>query len=181
MEVAIKIKDPILRAYLNGLFELRDGLYVATMDTFTGAVICTLARPCDCPPKQEMSDSTELVDFKLSKSHYNDELRSRFLYISPAAQAKVNLVLRKEFDCNFTAFCVESRILGIPLKDSIDQFMVENNMDEFFGGEIETLKKKFYRQELATMRNARDRLRKKAYYALNRAVKNINISKNVDL
>lgn len=173
MEVEIRIKDPLLRAYLNGLFEVREGLYIATMDTFTGAVICALARPCDCPPKRDIIDAKTMVTFKLSKSHYNDELRSRFLYLNPAAEAKINIVLRKEFDCNFTAFCVESRILGIPLKESLDQFMVENNMVDFFCGEIETLKKKFYRQEVATMRNAHDRLRKKAYYALNRAVKNI--------
>ena len=50
MEVKIHIKDPILRAYLNGLFVVReDGAYTLNTDSLTGTVICSLVQPSDYP------------------------------------------------------------------------------------------------------------------------------------
>ena len=162
MEVKIKIKDPILRSYLPGLFERRENGYAVNMDTFTGVVVCSLVRPADYPVRQQ--DDETSVTFYLPVSRYTDSLRGKFLYVTAEAQAKINAVLRKEFDINFISFCAESRIQGFQLRDIITMFIVENEM-EIFDGDIETLKKRYYRKEVSTLRRIEEKLRKKAYSA----------------
>ncbi len=162
MEVKIKIKDPILRSYLPGLFERVGGGYAVTMDTFTGTVICSLVQTADYPV-QEADDDTTVV-FHLPQSRYTESLRNKCLFVTSEGTAKINAVLRKEFDINFISFCTESRIQGFKLKDIIAMFIVENQM-EIFHGDIETMKKRYYRKELSTLRRFEEKLRKKAYAA----------------
>ena len=160
MEVLITIKDSILRSYLGGLFERRDDGYAVNTDTITGAVICSLVSAADYP-RMEVSDATS-VRFYLPHSRYTDSMRNRYLYVTREAEAKINLVLRKEFDVNFTSFLTESRIQGFRLKDIISIFIVKNNMD-IFDGDIETLKKRYYRKEIQDLKNLEKKLRQKAY------------------
>ena len=93
---------------------------------------------------------------------YGLSMRNRYLYVTREAEAKINLVLRKEFDVNFTSFLTESRIQGFRLKDIISIFIVKNNMD-IFDGDIETLKKRYYRKEIQDLKNLEKKLRQKAY------------------
>lgn len=172
MEIDIRIHDPLLRAYLRGLFENIGKTYLVNTDTLTGSVICALVKPCPYQPQNSTSGDKFFIRFRLPNSHYTDELRNKFLYISQTDQAKINMVLQKEFDCNFTVYCVQSRILGLQLKEAIEQFMVVNQMDEFFEGEIETLKKRFYRNEVRAMKKAQEKLRQKAYYNFRKIVQN---------
>lgn len=160
MDVRIKIKDSILRSYLGGLFERRDNGYVVNMDTITGAVICALVSAADYPRKS--SDDPSAVQFYLPNSRYTDSLRNRYLFVTPEAEAKINAVLRKEFDMNFTTFLTESRIQGFRLKDIISIFIVKNNLD-IFDGDIDTLKKRYYRKELQDLKKREKKLRQKAY------------------
>lgn len=173
VNMEIRIKDPLLRAYLDGLFDKRDGVYLATMDTATGCVICSLAqisaRPCHHDNKDE-----SVVEFILPNSHHTSDKRNKFLYVSPNAEKQINAVLAKEFDTNFVAFCLQYKTMGIQLQTTIDIFIVENNMDDFFAGSVETLKKRFYRYEVSKMKNLREILRQKAYYAFRKAVKRTN-------
>ena len=166
MEVKVKIKDPILRSYLSGLFEKRDGGYAVTMDTFTGSVICALTSVIDYPMKQADDETTVL--FYLPKSRYNDSFRNRYLYVYPEAEAKINAVLRREFDTNFTAFVTESRMQGFKLQDIIAIFIVENQMD-IFDGDIETLKKRYYRKEVEILKGFHKKMQLRAYAATKKA------------
>ena len=49
MEVTISIKDPLLRAYLPGIFERRGSGYVVNSDTHTGSAISVHAKAVDYP------------------------------------------------------------------------------------------------------------------------------------
>lgn len=172
MNISIRIKDPLLRAYLHGLFELKQsGVFIVNMNTFTGSVICALAKPCEHPYKHPYQNDRTVVEFELPQSTYTTELRNKFLYLTASAESKINAVLQKEFECNFITFCVQGKTIGLQLKDTIEQFMVENQMDEFFLGEIDTLKKRQYRYNLSIMRKTQEKLRQKVYYALRRSIK----------
>lgn len=163
----------MLRAYLNGLFKKNDGAYLVTADTFTGSVILSLAKPCSRPASQADHPSSGVVTVRLPTSHYTNDCRGKFLYLTPTDEAKINLVLQKEFDNNFIAFCIELKTLGMQTQDAVDQFMYANKMDDFFGGDIETLRKKLYRHQIATMKKTREKLRQKANYVFKKAIKNI--------
>lgn len=164
----------MLRAYLNGLFKKNDGAYLVTADTFTGSVILSLVKPCSRPASQAEHPSSGVVTVRLPTSHYTNDCRGKFLYLTPTDEAKINLVLQKEFDNNFIAYCIELKTLGMQTQDAVEQFIYDNNMDEFFGGDIETLRKKIYRHQIATMKKVREKLRQKAKYEFKKAIKHIS-------
>lgn len=168
MELTIKIKDPILRSYLNGLFPQQPGGgYLASTVSCTGAVICSLAVASNYPHPREQ-DTKDAVTFHIPKTHYNNNLRGKYIYLDKHAQEKVNVVLRREFETNFISYCTNSRIQGIKVKDAIAMFIIENQMD-IFDGDIETLKKRHYRSELLAMKNMHEKLRQKFYLTSRRS------------
>lgn len=162
MDVIIKIKDPILRCFLSALFRPRDGGYAVDMDSLTGAAICSLVK--ESPDRRlSAAEDRTAIRFYLPDSRYTSELRGRFLYVPSESQAKINSVLRKEFDMRFLSYCTEKRIQGLKIKDIIPLFIVEHNLD-VFDGDVETLKKRFYREEIKLLSKMRETLRQKAYY-----------------
>lgn len=175
MEVKIHIKDPILRAYLNGLFTAReDGSYVLNTDSLTGTVICSLVQAEDYPTPDER-DQKDMVTFRLPRSRNFQRFRGRSLYLSRQAEYSVNKVLRREFDLNLDACCTEARNAGALLADAIEAFIVANNMDRLFGGSIETLKKRFYRSEVETLKKMREIMREQTKMRYRRRRKKMNL------
>jgi hypothetical protein len=175
MEVKIHIKDPILRAYLNGLFVVReDGAYTLNTDSLTGTVICSLVQPSDYPTAEEHGGK-ETVTFRLPRSRSFERFRGRAVWLPPHAEAVVNKVLRREFDLNLDASCTEARMAGVRLMDAIEAFIVSNGMDGHFSGGIETLKKRFYRSELNTLKRMREIMRQQANMRLRRRRKKMDL------
>ena len=168
MKVRVKIKDPVLRSYLPGLFEKRNDGFAVNMDSFTGTVICSLVSVSDYPVFEQ--DDPDAVLFYLPHSRYTDSLRNKCLYVTPEAQAKINAVLKREFDTNFLSFCTESRIQGFQLRDIIVMFIEENGI-EIFDGNIETLKKRYYRRELELLKKMKRKMSLMAYSAFRRTVR----------
>lgn len=174
MEVKIHIKDPILRAYLNGLFAVReDGSFTLNTDSLTGTVICSLVQPADYPNTVEAGKDT--VTFHLPRSRSFDRFRNRSLRLSSEAEVAVNKVLRREFDLNLDASCTEARMAGMKLMDAIEAFIVSNRMDEHFAGGIETLKKRFYRSEVQTLKKMREIMRQQVNMRVRRRRKKMNL------
>lgn len=165
MEIEIKITDPILRIYVNGLFEKRDGLPFVNDATLTGIIICSLIKTRDTqyvhPDRQKYPD--QFVRFRLSESNYNYHLRDKFLYLSPTDEARINVTLSREFNMNLKVHCADCLTMGIKLKDALDMFMFDNHMDDYFSGDIETLKKRQYRYLIKSMSEIRERLRHRVY------------------
>lgn len=174
MEVKIHIKDPILRAYLAGLFAVReDGGYTLNTDSITGMTICSLVQPADYPDAIEAGKDT--VTFHLPRSRSFDRFRNRSLRLSSEAEVAVNKVLRREFDLNLDASCTEARMAGVKLMDAIEAFIVSNRMDEHFAGGIETLKKRFYRSEVQTLKKMREIMRQQVNMRVRRRRKKMNL------
>lgn len=177
MEVKIHIKDPILRAYLAGLFAQReDGSFTLNTDSLTGTVICSLVQPLDCP-QLDPCGGKDMVTFRLPRSRNFERFRNRSAGLPPHAEAVVNKVLRREFDLNLDASCTEARMAGAKLMDAIEAFIVANGMDGHFAGGIETLKKRFYRSELNTLKRMREIMRQQANMRLRRRRKKMELAK----
>ena len=172
MEIRLHIPDPILRSYFCGRFPAHeDGFRVDTRN-LVGLALSTLATRAGGLKELDQTEDDPVTVY-LSKSKYNDEHRGKILYLSRAAEAKVNAILRQEFDTTFTSFCTDAKICGFKIKDIIEAFIVEYQLD-LFEGDIETLKKRYYRYELSTLKKLREKLRQKAYYAVKRARKIMN-------
>lgn len=171
MEIRLHIPDPILRSYFCGRFPAHhDGFLVDTRN-LVGLALSTLAVRAE--NRQVPASGEDAVVVYLSKSKHNDEHRGKALYLSRAAEAKVNAILRQEFNTTFTAFCTDAKVCGFMIKDIIEAFIAEYQLD-LFEGDIETLKKRYYRYELAALEKLREKLRQKAYYAVKRARKIMN-------
>lgn len=171
MDVKIRIREPILRSYLAGLFEKREDGYAVNMNSITGSVIISLVSAAARPPKIDADRS--VVTFHLPSSHYTSRLRNKFLVVDRDAEDKINAVLKREFDVNFLSYCTELRIMGYQLKDIIAMFIVENGMDDMFDGDIEALKKRYYRRELEILNQTQEKLRAKAYSARRKIRKSV--------
>lgn len=175
MEVKIHIKDPILRAYLNGLFTSHeDGSYTLNTDSLTGTVICSLVQASDYPTPDER-DQKDMVTFRLPRSRNYDRFRGRSLFLPRHAEQMINKVLRREFDLNLDACCTEARMAGGKLSDAIEAFIVSNRMDYLFAGSIETLKKRFYRSEVETLKKMREIMREQTKMRVRRRRKKMNL------
>lgn len=192
MEVKLHIPDPILRSFFMGRYPKHEEGYLVDMNSITGSVICSLISigyRQDIPPRMKsISDfdsgtkiepspedrlrfesdwkhkvESETVKVYLSRSKINDRFRNKPLYFSKDAECKINSVLRNEFDTTFTSFCSKHEVCGFKVKETIEMFIAEYDLD-IFEGEIETLKKRFYRWELKELEKLREKLCKKAYY-----------------
>lgn len=164
----IKIPDPILRCYLGTLFKPRDGGYAVTMETLTGVAICSQARESQRPITADAARDRSVVKLFLPQSYCVENLRGRFVYLPAPAQMMVNAALKKEFDIHFLTYCTEMRMQGHKLRDIIPLFIDENKLD-VFDGDIETLKKRYYRKEVELLRKLNEKLRQKANYLLRKS------------
>ena len=173
MELSVKIRvgDQMLRSYLEGIFERRGSGYAVNMNTLTGTAICSLARASDRPIK--MPDDEAIVEIYLPKSHYNDSLRNKHLYVTKEGEAKINACLRREFETEFLYFCAEARIQGYKQKDIIPIFLLENKIG-LYDGDIEAPKKRLYRKELSLYENIEEKLLRRLYLAASRVRKTMN-------
>lgn len=63
---------------------------------------------------------------------------------------------------------------GFQVKDAIEAFIQEYGMETLFHGDIETLKKKFYRYEVSTRTQLHETLRQKANYAVRKVRRIMN-------
>lgn len=168
MDIQIRIKDKLLRAYLGAIFEEKNGRYMTSTTSTTGLAINTLVKPSVDRPIAK--DGDDVVNITLCRSEHTDGFRNKWLAISESDENHINGVLKQEFECDFALFCAESTRMGMKLNDAIEQFIIKTKMSDFFDGNIDTLKKRSYRNQMAFINKAKERLRKVAYYKLKRSI-----------
>ena len=173
MDIQIRIKDKLLRAYLGAIFEQKNGRYITSGTSTTGRAINTLVKTSKLLPAIKEAD--DVVNFTLCRSEHTDKFRHKWLVISESDVNHINGVLKLEFECDFACFCAQSTRIGMKLNDAIEQFMIKTKMSDFFDGNIDTLKKRSYRSQMTFINNAKERLRKVANYKLERSIKSKNI------
>lgn len=167
MELLLHIKDPILRCYFVGRFPKQDdGWCLVDTRGLIGMAITNLVSHADRVEPSGSNTDESAVPVHLSRSKYSDPHRGKALFLTPGAEAQINATLKREFDNDFTAFCSTARVCGFQVKDAIEAFIQQYQLGEFFHGDIETLKKKFYRYECASRSELHETLRQKANYAV---------------
>lgn len=170
MELKLHIPDPILRSFFMGRFPRHGDGHLVDSRSVTGLVISSLVtHPATAIPDESSIAADEVIIY-LPRSRYNVAHRNKYLVLSRSAEAKINAVLKQEFDMLLTSFCTDAKLCGFKVKTIIELFIDKYQLD-LFDGDIDTLKKRYYRYELAALEKLREKLRQKAYYAVKRARK----------
>ena len=171
MQIAISIKNPIYRAYLKGIFELKNGYLLLTRDHDFGKVIISRVKYSREPIKMIVDHTTVVFDLPSGRSLANGE--KYYLYICKEDQAKINEQLDAIFNIDFDRYCLEGKKLSMMQKDVIQAFIISRKIISLIG-DNETLKKREYRDQLSVMKKYEDQLRKKAYYRNAHIEKSLN-------
>ncbi|SEG62677.1 hypothetical protein [Sphingobacterium lactis] len=154
MNVVCHIQDEMHREYLNSKFAMENGAFSIFRDTELGRFICSMVRQADFPVEQKINPD-RAVFFRLPRTSALPSLFTRFSFIHPDDQRKINDFLIATFNQDFIQYYFVGKNLGLKQKDVITNFILSRKLISRIG-EIEQLKKRTYRAEekqLQTMVN----------------------------
>ncbi|WP_185213777.1 hypothetical protein [Sphingobacterium mizutaii] len=175
MNVVCHIQNEIHREYLNSVFALEDGAFSIFRDTDLGRFICSMVRYSEFPVEQKI-DPERAVYFRLPRTSAIPSLFTRWCFIHPEDQRKINDFLISRFDLDFIQYYFVGMNLKLKQKDVITNFILARKLISRVG-EIEQLKKRAYRMEEKSLHKMVERLRKRVSVqnlAIQRTIKEIN-------
>ncbi|WP_433895185.1 hypothetical protein [Sphingobacterium mizutaii] len=145
MNVVCHIQDQMHREFLNSIFAYEDGAFSIFRDTDLGKFICSMVRHADFPIEQKV-DPGKAIYIRLPRTSAIPSLFTRFSYIHPDDQRKINDFLIATFNKEFIQYYFVGKNLGLKQKDVITNFILSKKLISRIG-EIEQLKKRTYRAE----------------------------------
>lgn len=145
MNVVCHIQDQMHREYLNAIFAFEDGAFSVFRNTEMGRFICSMVRYADYPVESKV-DPEKAVYFRLPRTSAMPTLFTRFSYITPDDQRKINDYLIATFNQDYIQYYFVGRNLGLKQKDVITNFILARKLVSRIG-EVEQLKKRTYRAE----------------------------------
>ncbi|MGH2624093.1 MAG: hypothetical protein ACRDE7_10535, partial [Sphingobacterium sp.] len=89
MNVVCHIQDRMHREYLNSLFAMEDGAFSVFRDTEVGRFICSMIRHTEYPIEQKIN-ADKAIYFRLPRTSAIPTLFTRFSYLHPNDQRKIN-------------------------------------------------------------------------------------------
>ncbi|WP_312139487.1 hypothetical protein [Sphingobacterium sp.] len=156
MNVVCHIQDLMHREYLNSIFAYEDGAFSIFRDTEEGKFICSMIRYSDYPVEQKC-DPERAVYFRLPRTSAMPTLFTRFSYIHPDDQRKINDYIIARFNQDFIQYYYVGRNLKMKQKDVIENFILARKLVSKIG-EQEQLKKRAYRSEEKSINKIASRL-----------------------
>jgi len=144
------------REYLNSIFAYEDGAFSIFRDTEEGKFICSMIRYSDYPVEQKC-DPERAVYFRLPRTSAMPTLFTRFSYIHPDDQRKINDYIIARFNQDFIQYYYVGRNLKMKQKDVIENFILARKLVSKIG-EQEQLKKRAYRSEEKSINKIASRL-----------------------
>lgn len=156
MNVVCHIQDQMHREYLNSIFAYEDGAFSIFRDTEEGKFICSMIRYSDYPVEQKC-DPERAVYFRLPRTSAMPTLFTRFSYIHPDDQRKINDYIIARFNQDFIQYYYVGRNLKMKQKDVIENFILARKLVSKIG-EQEQLKKRAYRSEEKSINKIASRL-----------------------
>ncbi|WP_149525658.1 hypothetical protein [Sphingobacterium hotanense] len=156
MNVVCHIQDQMHREYLNSIFAYEDGAFSIFRDTEEGKFICSMIRYSDYPVEQKC-DPEKAVYFRLPRTSAMSTLFTRFSYIHPDDQRKINDYIIARFNQDFIQYYYVGRNLKMKQKDVIENFILARKLVSKIG-EQEQLKKRAYRSEEKSINKIANRL-----------------------
>jgi len=161
MIVLIDIQKPMLREYFNYLFAHENGAYSVFRHNEFGKALCAMVSKSDLPVKHQESAKTiriRLPNTKTIRTH-----RNHFLHYTVEDQHKLNDLLEVLFEIDFWRYYYAGLSLDMQQKDVIHNFIVSRRLVSMIG-EVETLKKRQYRNERKAIEKLQKHLLQKVWY-----------------
>ncbi|VTQ01773.1 hypothetical protein [Sphingobacterium daejeonense] len=103
MNVVCHIQDQMHREYLNSIFAFEDGAFSIFRDTDLGRFICSMVRHSDFPIEQKVNPD-KAIYIRLPRTSAIPSLFTRFSYIHPDDQRKINDFLIATFNKDFIQY-----------------------------------------------------------------------------
>ena len=173
--VKLPIFNPVHRNWLYGKFrqELKTPLILDRYQDL-GAYIGSWVRYGDTPKLHSNDENCIeiVVPTRIARS-----ADKHFLNILKEDVQKINDHIAEKYDFDFDTFYHSGIKQGFQQKDVIEAFIISRNLIPFFNGEIETIKKREYREELKLLAQKAENMRLQAY----RRTKKIDKMVNEDL
>lgn len=171
MSVVCHIQDQMHREYLHSIFAFENGYFSVFRNTPLGRFICSMVRYSDYPVEQKVNEE-KAVYFTLPRTSAMPTLFTRFCYIHPDDQRKINDFIIATFNNDFTQYYFVGINMKIQQKDVITSFILSRKLVSKIG-EIEQLKKRAYRAEEKSIEKMVNRLARRVQ------LQNATISKNI--
>ncbi len=156
MNVVCHIQDQMHREFLHSIFAYEDGAFSIFRDTDMGRFIVSMVRHADYPIEQKINPE-KAIYIRLPRTSAIPSLFTRFSYIHPDDQRKINDYLIATFNREFIQYYFVGKNLGLKQKDVITNFILSKKLVSRVG-EIEQLKKRTYRAEEKQLQTMRKRL-----------------------
>lgn len=172
--VKLPIFNPIHRNWLYGKFrqELNTPLILDRFQEL-GRYIGSWVRYGDTPKIHTEDNCIEIVvPTRIARS-----ADKHFLHILKEDVQKINDHIAEQYDFDFDRYYHSGIKQDFMQKDVIEAFIISRNLIPFFNGEIETIKKREYREELKLLKQKAENMRLQAY----RRTKKIDKMVNADL
>lgn len=160
MNVICRIKSQMLRDYLKSLFENDGGALKIDRTTDVGKFICSLTKVSDIPQSQDLTD--ECVQFILPVTSHLPELFRKFNYLDANDQKRIEDYIASYFNLDFGMFYLYGKQLGYQEKEVILNFIIDRKLDSQIG-DVETLKKRKYREYEKNTKKIHHRLQMRAH------------------
>lgn len=145
MNVICHIQDQMHREYLNSIFAFENGAFSIFRDTKIGKFICSMVRYSDYPMEQKVNED-KAIYFRLPRTSAMPTLFTRFSYIHPDDQRKINDYIIATFDNDYSQYYFVGVNLGMQQKIVIQNFILARKLVSKIG-DVEQLKKRTYRSE----------------------------------
>lgn len=161
MHIKFNVKTPLLRDYLRHLFKIDNNNRVKiTLSHDFGRMAVGLYKQSDDPP--EIEDSDNAVTIILPRHRTTNVALTRYIYYTEADTQRLNYILEALFNVDLDTYYLQGIKTGLAKCDIIDAFMKTRHLASF--DYTDTLSKRTYRSEVATMRKRGQSLLRKVRY-----------------
>lgn len=165
IEVSINLQTGYYLDYLGYLFprDPETGAYAVSSTTDLGKLLIAYAKVSDMPVTQPPAgDNVKTVTLSLPLTDTSQDRRNKWLYYTETDTARLQAVLKAQFNMDFVAYYLRGSVMGHQKKEIIEMFIVSRRLisvDPF-----EALHKRIYRMEQKKMQAVSQKLIRKANY-----------------
>ena len=165
IETNISLQDGYYLDYLEYLFprDTKSGAYAVSSVTNIGKLLIAFAKVSDLPvPEPEAREGFRTVKLALPLVDISQDLQNKWLYYTKGDTARLQAVLRTEFNIDFVSYYLRGSVMGVQKKEIIEMFIVSRKLITV--DPYEALHKREYRMEQKKMQEHSRKLLRKANY-----------------
>lgn len=165
IEISIVLPVGYYLDYFGYLFprDPESGAYCVSSTTDIGKLLIAYAKISDKPIQAACGGkSMQTVTLSLPLTSTSQDLRNKWLYYTEADTARLQAVLRTEFNLDFIAYYLRGSAMGHQKKEVIEMFIVSRKLITV--DPYEALHKRVYRMEQRKMQEVSRKLIRKANY-----------------